>query len=315
MMLDGRRMTGLVLPSQHIGQVWQEWVKIGEPMPYALVQGGDPGVPFVGGIPLPARVDEVGYLGALYCESVEVTRCETSDLYVPASAEVVIEGHVSTERAAVEGPFGEYAGYMPTHTSEQPIFSVEAITHRDHPIWPLVAEGRPVDETHTVTGTGRAVALLGELRAAGLPITTVWTPLQSANHWTVITVPAGWRETLLGLDTHEFVHRIGKVIDVSRILPVSVFVLDDDIDPSNEADLSWALATRIHPHYDAEPWFRTILPLMNSYSDREKALAHGPMVVHDGLQPAPGAGRPVHSSFAQAYPPEIRQRVLAHWLD
>src|ERR1700758_3918282 len=55
MMIDGRHMTGLVLPQQHIGVIWAEWEKIGKPMPFAVVQGGDPGVPMIGGVPLPAH--------------------------------------------------------------------------------------------------------------------------------------------------------------------------------------------------------------------------------------------------------------------
>jgi 3-polyprenyl-4-hydroxybenzoate decarboxylase len=100
MMIDNRHMTGLFLPQQHIGMVWAEWEKIGKPMPFAVVQGGDPGVPMVGGMPIPAEVDEGTFLGTLYGEPVEVVKCETNDLEVPAGAEVVIEGHVSITPAA-----------------------------------------------------------------------------------------------------------------------------------------------------------------------------------------------------------------------
>src|SRR6185312_12457352 len=75
---DDRRppMTGLVLPQQHIGVIWAEWEKIGKPMPFAVVQGGDPGVPMIGGMPIPADVDEGSFLGTLYGEPVEVVKCE-----------------------------------------------------------------------------------------------------------------------------------------------------------------------------------------------------------------------------------------------
>jgi UbiD family decarboxylase len=65
----------------------------------------------------------------------------------------------------------------------QPIFSVDCITHRDDPIWPVVAAGRPVDETHTVAGVGVASEILADLRSARLPVTTVWLPLHAAMHW------------------------------------------------------------------------------------------------------------------------------------
>lgn len=315
MMVDGKHMTGLVMSVQHIGLIWQEWVKIGKPMPYALVQGGDPAIPFVGGIPLPTGTDEAGFIGALYGEPVEVVRCELSDLEVPASAEIVIEGHMSVERSGIEGPFGEFAGYVPLETSLQPVYSVECITHRDAPIWPIVPEGRPVDEYHTVTGVGVAADILHDLRAAGLPITTAWSPLRAASHWMVVTVPANWRELLPDTDTQQFVHRIGEVMYEARAgrLSSQVFVLDDDIDPADDTDLLWALATRIHPTQRAETWTGFIHPLLGCYTDSERASMNGPVVVYDGLQPAPGEGRLPQSSFAHAYPEHIRQLVLDHW--
>lgn len=317
MLIDGKHMTGLVIPAQHIGMIWSEWVKIGEPMPYALVQGGDPAVPFVGGVPLPPGVDEAGYIGALHGEPVDVVRCETVDLEVPAGAEIVIEGHLSVGRDAREGPFGEFAGYGSTETSMQPVYTVEAITHRDDPIWPLVAEGRPVDEFHTVTGVGQAAEVLAELRAAGLPVTTAWSPLRAASHWMVVTVPRDWRERLPGVDSAELTHRIGKVLSESHSgrATAATFVLDDDIDPADDTDLLWALATRIHPLDRAEAWYGFVHPLLNCYTHEERAAQSGPIVFHDGLLPAPGEGRLPHSSFAQAYPERIRRRVLEHWHD
>ena len=155
MMVDGKHMTGLVIHPQHIAQIWQQWADLGRPMPYALVQGGDPAIPYVGGIPIGDGVAEADYIGALIGEPLAVVKAELSDLLVPASAEIVIEGHLSVERTGVEGPFGEFAGYIPSETSLQPVYSVEAITYRDDPIWPLVAEGKPTDDFHTVTGHRR----------------------------------------------------------------------------------------------------------------------------------------------------------------
>lgn len=315
MMIDGKRMTGMFAPTQHICVIWQEWAKLGKPMPYALVQGGAPAVPVVGGFSLPDGTDESGYIGTLHGEPLEVVTCETSDLEVPAGAEIVIEGTVSVGRDAVEGPFGEFAGYVPETTSMQPIYSVDCITYRDDPIWPLVAEGRPVDEAHTISGIGRATEILADLRAAGLPITTVWAPLRAATHWMVITVPENWREQFPDTDTHEFVHRIGTVLQSCRSGRVAsaTFVLDDDIDPANDTDLIWALATRVHPLYRREPWLGRINPLITSFTPTEHAAGIGPTVVHDGLLPEYGHGRLPHSSFAQAYPADVRERVLAHW--
>ena len=93
MTVDDRHMTGLFLPQQHIGMIWAEWEKIGKPMPFAVVQGADPGVAVIGGMPIPAEVDEGTFLSTLYGEPVEVVKCETNDLDVPAGAEVIAKIH------------------------------------------------------------------------------------------------------------------------------------------------------------------------------------------------------------------------------
>lgn len=315
MQLDATRMAGVVSPPQHLGLIWQEWAALDKPMPYALVQGGAPAVPFAGGLPLlPEGVDEVGFIGALHGEPFEVVRCETVDLEVPATAEIVIEGHVSVGRDATEGPFGEFAGYASSVTTEHPVFTIEAITHRDDPIWPIVPEGRPVDEYHTVSGSGLAAAIVSELRAAGLPISTAWLPLRAASHWSVITVPRDWRNALPGVSSEEFTRRIAAVLQPLRVgMFVSHhIVLDDDVDSANDTDLLWALAGRVHPTERKIVNNGPINPLLGCYTAEEKRTFHGPIVVHDALQPAEGEGREPHSSFAQAYPEHIRHSVLEY---
>ncbi|WP_405970587.1 UbiD family decarboxylase [Streptomyces sp. NBC_00988] len=313
MMIDGKHMTGMVVPPQHIGQVWQEWADIGNPVPFALVQGGHPAISCVGGMPFPdAEVDESGFIGALLGEPLEVVTCETSDLQVPASAEIVIEGHLSVGRDAIEGPFGEMHGYMSADTSAQPIYSIEAITYRDDPIWPIVPEGRPVDECHTISMPGLSAAALKELRSAGLPVTMVWLPTYAANHWLVITVPQNWRERLPGIDSAEFTRRIDEILRSTRagqMMP-RAFVLDDDIDPFNDQELIWALATRVHPVKRVKVSEGWATPLHTCFTPEEKVAGRGPLVIHDGLLPAPGEGRLAHSSFAGAYPGDLQKRVL-----
>ncbi|HXB89826.1 UbiD family decarboxylase, partial [Mycobacterium sp.] len=217
MMIDGQHMTGLFLPQQHIGMIWAEWEKIGEPMPFAVVQGGDPGVPMIGGMPIPAEMDEGTFLGSLYGEPIEVVRCETVDLEVPASAEVVIEGHVSITRDATEGPYAEFHGYALPETSPEPVYTIEAITYRDNPIWPVTSTGRPPDDSQIAPALGVSAEVVALLRNAGLPITTAWLLVDTACHWMIITVPRHWREVLPGTSTNEFAHRVGEVMSTNRV--------------------------------------------------------------------------------------------------
>jgi UbiD family decarboxylase len=312
MMVDGKHMVAYLSSGQHGGKIRDMWFAQGMPMPFALVQGGEPAVPFVGGIPLREGVDEAGYTGALMGRPVDVVKCETNDLDVPASAEIVIEGHMYPQRIS-EGPFGEFAGYAPTGHFTMPGIGVEAITYRNDPIWPVVAEGRPVDEFHTVTGVGHAADILVRLRTAGLPITFAYVPLETACHWLVVTVPGNWREQLPDTSTEDFARRIGEVIYAlpkEGVMLPKVFVLDDDVNPADLTELTWAIATRIHPTSRRIVFEGAVLRLLTCYTDEETQAEYGPHVVHDGLLRAPGDGREQQVSFAQAYPAEIRERAF-----
>ena len=273
MMIDGRHMTGLVLPQQHIGVIWAEWEKIGKPMPFAVVQGGDPGVPMIGGMPIPADVDEGSFLGTLYGEPVEVVKCETIDLDVPATAEVVIEGHLSITRDATEGPYAEFHGYALPETSPEPVYTIEAITYRDNPIWPVTSTGRPPDDSQIAPAVGVSAEMVALLRNAGLPVTTGWLLVDTACHWMIITVPRHWRDVLPGTSTTEFVHRIGELMSTNRVghmCPVT-YLLDDDIDPTNTSDVLWALGTRIHPNLRQEHCASPILPWYRCHTEERAA--------------------------------------------
>jgi UbiD family decarboxylase len=313
MMIDYNHMTGLFLLQQHIGMIWAEWEKIGKPMPFAVVQGGDPGVPMIGGMPIPAEVDEGTFLGTLYGEPVEVVQCETVDLQVPAGAEVVIEGHVSITRDATEGPYAEFHGYALPETSPEPVYTIEAITYRDNPIWPISATGRPPDDSQIAPALGVSAEVLALLRKAGLPITTAWLLVDTACHWMIITVPRNWRDELADTSTTEFVHRIGELMSANRVghmCPVT-YVLDDDIDPSNTSDVLWALGTRIHPNQRQQHWPVPILPWYQCYTEEERHSGNGPIVLHDGLLASIEDGQARAATFDNLYPQEIRDRVLA----
>jgi UbiD family decarboxylase len=316
MKIDGKRMTGMIIPPQHIGLVWEQWVALGEPMPFALVQGPEPAISCVSCIPLPDRVNEADYLGALFGEPLKLIKALTVDLEVPATAEIVIEGHVSLERDSREGPFGEMAGYLATDTSMQPTYHVEAITYRDAPIWPLVAEGRPADECHTIMSIGFAADAIVHLREAGLPVSTVWAPPEAAGHWYIIIAPGDWRDRLPGVSTEEYARRVGETLFPTKPMALvpKIFLLDDDIDPADLAELTWAIATRIHPTRRRAVFEdQFVAPVVMSYTEHEYAAGRGPKVVFDCLQPPMGGGRLLHSSFAQAYPAEVRKRVIENW--
>jgi UbiD family decarboxylase len=317
MKLDGRTMTGLISPTQDIGRIHRMWRERGEPMPFAIVQGCEPAVPFVCGMGLPPGTDECGWLGAWFGEPVELVRCRTVDLEVPAEAEIVIEGHVAVDETAPEGPMGDYFGYLHGPSRPQPVFHVSAVTHRDDPILPVVSAGKPVDEDHTVVALAYSADALASLRAAGLPVTSAWLVPESAVSLLVITVPADWRQRgpytgsrmLTRALTQNALH---PKVDfwLSRIM-----VTDDDIDPTDPRDVLWAHSTRSHPVRGQVPVEdQPINPFLLPYSPEERA-AGGTKMAYDCLLPADAGTRPALASFDGNFPAAVRRRALDIWED
>lgn len=317
MLVDGKRLTGIVAPQQHIGMVAKSWADLGKPMPFALALGVEPGIPFICGMPLPDHVDEAGRLGALLGRPIRTVRCRTIDLEAPASAEILIEGHLHLDETAEEGPMGEFAGYIPPEKMLRPVYHVSAVSHRNDAILPVVVAGEPAEENHTAWGIPSAAQLLHHLRKAGVPATTAWIPLQAALHWLVVTVPRDWRRRA-GIDTPEALcRRIGEVVFATKagaVIP-KVIVLNDDVDPTDLKELAWAFATRCHPllgHavFDQIP----AAPLLAYLRQNEKISGTTGKIVYNCLPPDEwGEALPIRASFRHGYPPEIVDRVRRRW--
>lgn len=148
---------------------WRAWKKIGKPMPCAIALGGPSCMPFAATAPLPPGISEWLFAGFLNDGGVDMVACKTVDLHVPAGSEIVIEGFVSEkagsvgydprvsgldgkpqplgEGAVFEGPFGDHTGFY-SLPDRYPIFTVTAITHRKHPIYPTTIVGLPPQEDY-----------------------------------------------------------------------------------------------------------------------------------------------------------------------
>jgi UbiD family decarboxylase len=313
MMLHGKNtLAGLVLPQQHLGMIFAQWQALGRPMPFALALGTEPAVPFVSGMPLDDGVNEADFIGGYLGEPLEVVDCETVDLQVPATSEIVLEGTVSVTETAAEGPMGEYSGYLdPGRGSRQPIFQVSAMTYRDQPILPVVAAGEPIEENHTCWGLAISGQLLWELRQRGFPVSMCFCPFESAGHWFVVTVD----RAQAGKSSADLVQDLAAVLFRSRagsLIP-KIFLVDNDIDPSNLDELVWAVATRCHPErgavlFPGEP----VLPLVGFLSREEQRQRRTTKAIYNCLRPDDGQ-LPKRSSFRHAWPLEIQQRVIASW--
>jgi UbiD family decarboxylase len=110
MVYDRNHLVGLVIEPQHIWQIHQQWKKVGKDMPWALAFGVPPAAIMAASMPLPEGLSEAEYIGSLVGSPLEVVKCDTNDLLVPASSEIVFEGTCSVTETGPEGPFGEMHG-------------------------------------------------------------------------------------------------------------------------------------------------------------------------------------------------------------
>jgi 4-hydroxy-3-polyprenylbenzoate decarboxylase len=122
---------------------WREMAARGDTMPVAIVMGGDPSSIYSASAPLPPNIDEYVFAGFLRRSPVRLAKAVTSDLLVPAEADVVIEGYIDPGEALVlEGPFGDHTGFY-SLADYYPAMHVTAITMRDDPVFPTTIVGRP----------------------------------------------------------------------------------------------------------------------------------------------------------------------------
>ncbi|GLW67766.1 UbiD-like decarboxylase [Kitasatospora phosalacinea] len=317
MIHDRRTLACLIPPPQHLGIIRARWAELGEPMPIALAIGVEPGLPFVGGMPLPEGADESHYLGALFGEGIELVRAETVDLLVPATAEIVVEGHIALDETVMEGPFNEFPGYNATEASPKAVFHVSAVTHRTGAIQPVVAAGPPVEEDHTVIGTTSAAEILHLLRGAGLPIASAWYNFEAAVHWLTLAVRSDWHATT-GLSSARLVDRVAEVIFQGKpsVNAPKILLVEDDIDITNLDEVVWAFATRSHPERGEFHYPHKLSMQLAVYLSPEEAhtFSAGKVVYNCLLADLyPEGQRPVKGSFENGWPPEIQQRVLANW--
>jgi 4-hydroxy-3-polyprenylbenzoate decarboxylase len=147
------RTTGMHWQLQKVGaRHGRRYYETDTRMPVSIFIGGDPMFPFAATAPLPDGLDEFLLAGYLRKKSVELVKCETNDLEVPANSDFVIEGYVDpTEPLREEGPFGDHTGYY-TLPEPYPVFHITAITHRKDAVYPATIVGIPPMEDFYIGG-------------------------------------------------------------------------------------------------------------------------------------------------------------------
>ena len=325
MLINKTKMTGLIGSLQHLGIIHSQWKALNRPTPFALALGCEPAIPFVAGMPLPASINEADFIGGYLGRPIDVVRCETVDLYVPATSEIVIEGTIAPTETAPEGPMGEFAGYLwkakhspyikTTGSHPQPVYSVSAITYQNHPILPVVAAGMPIEEDETCWGIGIAANVLADLKSNHFPVSMVFSPFSSAVHWLVITVNLSYREKYKNKDLIEGIRKFVFSTKAGSTI-AKIILIGDDIDPSNIDEVVWAFATRSHPERGQHLFPNEFQnPLGAFLSAEEQKEGKSTKVIYSCLPPDSWAKNeiPVHVRFNECWPKEICEKVVKNW--
>ncbi|MDB6147020.1 MAG: 4-hydroxy-3-polyprenylbenzoate decarboxylase [Spartobacteria bacterium] len=148
MQIYDERTTGMHWQVHKVGaRHGKRYYQRGERMPVAVTIGGDPVYTFAATAPLPDGLDEILFAGFLRRKSIELVRCKTVDLEVPADVDFVLEGYVQPGETRPEGPFGDHTGFY-TAVEDYPVFHVTAITHRRDAVYPTTIVGVPPMEDY-----------------------------------------------------------------------------------------------------------------------------------------------------------------------
>ncbi|MDE0335332.1 MAG: UbiD family decarboxylase [Defluviicoccus sp.] len=227
---------------------WEAWKRRDEPMPCAIVLGAPPIVSFTAVQKLPERLDELWVSGGLVGKPLNVTRARTVDLLVPAEAEVVIEGFVSTELLEPEAPFGESHGHVNLQEYNGYV-DVTAITRRrDAIITSWVSQVTP-SESSAIKRPAYEAAQIEHLRdhlgIKGVKHVATHEPLTSLHKLIVVVVA---RET----PRTEIWRALYGVASLRRAEGKWVIAVNEDIDPDDTNAVFWAMSYRSKPHRDVE---------------------------------------------------------------
>lgn len=312
-MVHNKNTIGILLASmgKHLWMMYsQGYVPRNKPMEVAIAIGVEPVSTMCAASPLPPGISEVEVVGGIRGEPVELIKCETIDIEVPATAEIVIEGEIRPNDTMDEGPFGEFTGYMSGKKSPRPAIRVKAVTHRNNPILTMSCPGIPVDDDAIFSLT-KAAELLEALRAQRKPVSSVFVPLETTHMLAIVAVS---KARYPGV-AEDIAHAIWASASAGHETPY-IIVVDDDTDPFNLNEVFHTLITKCHPVRGIVRLERasgiSIIPWLSKQEQQSKL---GAKVYFDCTWPLDWdpADVPKRISFAQAYPQQVQQKALDIW--
>jgi UbiD family decarboxylase len=263
---------------RHGAIIARKYRERGKPCPIAVVNGPDPAL-FVAGFEyLPQGVCEYDFAGAIKGAPIEVVPGPRTGLPLPARAESVLEGTLLpiSETSLPEGPFGEFTGYYAAEQRPAPVMQVEAMHWRNDPI---LLGSPPMKPPRFHFGLPfRAAAIWADLERAG-----------------VTDVAGAWQHvaqlmTVIALKQRYAGHskRAGLIAAAQSYMGRLVVTVDDDVDPSDLADVMWAIATRCEPSEQVDivrhAWSSALDPRVTAEARRRGETSHSKMIV-DACKP------------------------------
>ncbi len=284
------RTTGMHWQLQKVGaRHGRRYYETGTRMPVSIFVGGDPMFPFAATAPLPDGLDEFLLAGYLRKKSVELVKCETNDLEVPANADFVIEGYVDpTEPLRDEGPFGDHTGYY-TLPEPYPVFHLTAITHRKDAVYPATIVGIPPMEDFYIGGA--SVKLFLPIFKMNFPeIVDIALPAEGVFHNLVFV---SIKKTY-PLQAYKIMHGLwgmGQMMFTKYII-----VVDADVNVHNTSEVLFRLCANTDPQRDSIFTKGPSDVLDHATSE----IAMGSKLGLDATRKLPGEG------FKRSWPPLIK---------
>ncbi|MZP28120.1 menaquinone biosynthesis decarboxylase [Heliobacterium undosum] len=270
-------------------------------MEVAVALGGDPVLSYSATAPLPPGIDEMLLAGFLRKSPVEMVKCETIDVEVPAHAEIVLEGYVDPDELRWEGPFGDHTGYY-SLADDYPVFHVTCVTHRKNPIYPATVVGRPpMEDSYLGKATERIFLPLMKLV---LPeVVDMNLPWEGGFHNLVVVsikkkYPGHARKVMCSL------WGMGQMMFAKTIV-----VVDEDVNVQDMSEVWWRLFNNIDPRRDIMFVDGPVDAL-----DHAAPLPHyGSKMGIDGTRKWKSEGHNREWPEVMVMSPEVRERVARRW--
>ena len=278
------------------------WEK-GQPCPVAVVNGQDPSLFIAGFEYLPDGYSEYEFAGAIKEAPIEVVPAPLTGLPVPAHAEIILEGELLPleETSLPEGPFGEFTGYYAADTRPGPVMEVRAVHHRSQPI---LFGSPPMKPPRFHFGLPfRAASIWSNLEALGVTdVVGAWQHVSQL--MTVVAI----KQRYAG-----HAKRAALIAAAQSYMGRLVIVVDEDIDPSNLADVMWAVTTRSEPSESVDivrgAWSSSLDPRIPMALKQAGTTSHSKMII-DACKPF--AWRE-NFPIASALSPDEAAAIEAKW--